>query len=317
MILSISNKKAAKTENSAARENTNFVLPTTFEKARDLLRSAFSVETALRNHNYNAARTTESALAAAAKWLTTPGLKPWLIVYSSGPGNGKTTLVKSIGALISNVSAVVDDQTVDAIRRYEDAAFAAEGYWRYGESSAITHADLLAYRELFPELVPAVAERVRQRLNFGGAITLAEAWAWELRNARDAISGQVKRYLQQFGGQNGPAVEYIGAQDLVAIYRREDSEGDLVGENIARTRKADFLIVDDAGAESDQRASRYGNVYYPFVETVYKRYDDCAPMIITTNLSFDGLATFYGARVADRLREMCETIHLKGESFRR
>lgn len=77
-----------------------------------------------------------------------------------------------------------------------------------------------------------------------------------------------------------------------------------------------FLAVDDMGTEPT-RVSDYGNEFLPLVELISRRYDKQLPTIITSNLGGDAIAERYGERIADRLREMCETIaYNSAESFR-
>lgn len=79
----------------------------------------------------------------------------------------------------------------------------------------------------------------------------------------------------------------------------------------------EFLFIDDVGVEPADVKS-YGNQMYPFAEIVRARYDAGLPIVITTNLKYpEEFAKIYGDRVADRLREMANSIEFKGNSYRK
>lgn len=76
--------------------------------------------------------------------------------------------------------------------------------------------------------------------------------------------------------------------------------------------KSDYLGIDDLGQEPNT-IKDYGNERSPFEELISARYDGLKQTIISTNLVIEGdrdqIAERYGTRVADRLREMCNTIN--------
>ena len=76
--------------------------------------------------------------------------------------------------------------------------------------------------------------------------------------------------------------------------------------------KSDYLGIDDLGQEPNT-IKDYGNERSPFEELISARYDGLKQTIISTNLVIDGerdqIAERYGTRVADRLREMCNTVN--------
>jgi DNA replication protein DnaC len=88
------------------------------------------------------------------------------------------------------------------------------------------------------------------------------------------------------------------------------------------------LYVDDIGFSSDVR--RYGNTVNIISEILMERYDLFINSGYRTHLSSNMLVsiknnekniptieTIYGARVVDRLREMCELVTWNGESLRK
>jgi len=79
------------------------------------------------------------------------------------------------------------------------------------------------------------------------------------------------------------------------------------------------MMLDDLGAESDD-AKRFG-VPFPIVDLIYRRYDIWRShghrLWVSSNLTGEELATRYGARVTDRLREMCVVVPAVVKSLRR
>lgn len=77
------------------------------------------------------------------------------------------------------------------------------------------------------------------------------------------------------------------------------------------------ICFGDLGAESD--GNNYGNKRNVIEEIVFNRYESKLPFKythFTSNLNSDMIATKYGDRMRDRLREMCNYIVLGGQSFR-
>jgi DNA replication protein DnaC len=73
----------------------------------------------------------------------------------------------------------------------------------------------------------------------------------------------------------------------------------------------------DLGTEEDKNV--YGNKMNVMDEVFFKRYESGTPFHMThftTNLSGDEIKTRYGVRFYDRLKESCNWLVLKGESFR-
>lgn len=70
---------------------------------------------------------------------------------------------------------------------------------------------------------------------------------------------------------------------------------------------------------SEQEANSYGNKRNVMEEVIFNRYEAGLPFDhthVTTNFDADMIEKIYGERLLDRLREMCNVIVLKGESFR-
>lgn len=73
----------------------------------------------------------------------------------------------------------------------------------------------------------------------------------------------------------------------------------------------EILGIDDLGIEP-QTVKNFGNESNPIIELLSYRYDNQLFTVITTNLivnnGVDEIKTRYGDRIADRLKEMCNTI---------
>ena len=76
-----------------------------------------------------------------------------------------------------------------------------------------------------------------------------------------------------------------------------------------------MLAIDDLGTEPVEVLD-YGNVLYPLIDLLTRRYDRQLFTIITTNLTSDEIRAKYGERIADRLNEMMTKIVFRDETFR-
>lgn len=96
----------------------------------------------------------------------------------------------------------------------------------------------------------------------------------------------------------------VSAFNLAELAKDKDAFSELC--------KSDYLGIDDLGQEPNT-IKDYGNERSPFEELISARYDLLKQTIISTNLVIEGerdqIAERYGTRVADRLREMCNTIN--------
>ncbi|CAL2077492.1 conserved protein of unknown function [Tenacibaculum sp. 190524A02b] len=98
--------------------------------------------------------------------------------------------------------------------------------------------------------------------------------------------------------------------------------GDFVGLYMASSKKKHLefnlstfqkikLYIDDLGVEP-----KAFNAYELMEQVLFERYRNNALTFITTNLTPLEIAERYGARIGDRLPEMCNIIIWKGDSFR-
>lgn len=87
------------------------------------------------------------------------------------------------------------------------------------------------------------------------------------------------------------------------------------GLAVERAREKAVLLIDDIGTEAVSVKS-YGTEYNPIIELLYTRYDRSLPTICTSNYSREQFNDTYGARVADRAREMFDWVTFTDKSFR-
>lgn len=77
-----------------------------------------------------------------------------------------------------------------------------------------------------------------------------------------------------------------------------------------------MLAIDDLGVEPVETQA-YGNIYYPVIDVLTKRYDKQLFTMITTNLTPAEIRDKYGERIADRLNEMMAKIIFRNETYRK
>lgn len=77
-----------------------------------------------------------------------------------------------------------------------------------------------------------------------------------------------------------------------------------------------LLIIEDVGQEPLE-VQLYGNIFYPVMMVIERRYSLCLPTFATTNLSPEQVGSRYGRRMRDRLREMMFTVAFDNPSYRK
>lgn len=104
--------------------------------------------------------------------------------------------------------------------------------------------------------------------------------------------------------------ELVAAADFYASQRprpRVDAE-----DEFDRLARVSLLVLDDLGAAKATEWTE--EITYRLVN---RRYQDCKPTIVTSNVTPKTLADALGERVASRLREMGRVVALKGSDRRR
>lgn len=80
--------------------------------------------------------------------------------------------------------------------------------------------------------------------------------------------------------------------------------------------QAEWVGIDDLGAEPRDIID-YGSRLHPLADILDYRYEMRLITIITSNMRPREISEVYGSRIADRLSEMMEVIHIKEPSYRR
>lgn len=76
-----------------------------------------------------------------------------------------------------------------------------------------------------------------------------------------------------------------------------------------------FLIIDDLGCEPSV-VNDFGTRTTPLIDLLYARYDAMQPTIVSTNLTLDAIASYYGDKTRDRFDEVFATIGYTERSYR-
>jgi len=121
---------------------------------------------------------------------------------------------------------------------------------------------------------------------------------------------QANNYLRDRGHINREwGMRLTTATELCSLARAQDND-------FSTLQNYTILGIDDAGREPIEVKS-FGNALNPIVETLEKRYAEQLTTFITSNYPAPKIQELYGARVGDRLREMCEFVPFTNEkSFR-
>lgn len=87
-------------------------------------------------------------------------------------------------------------------------------------------------------------------------------------------------------------------------------------DSVLHGKWATFLLLDDVGEEPVE-VKDFGRSLPLFTKIVAERYRLMLPIVMTTNLNMQQIEERYGARTADRLREMADVIIFNNSSYRR
>lgn len=148
-----------------------------------------------------------------------------------------------------------------------------------------------------------------------GKTTLLRA----VKSMIDNIKGYYHKALANCGRMTAEEVAYaryweydVGAPHFATACEVVDMD-----EKALRACKtASLLLLDDLGVEPSV-VKNYGTERTYMVDIINYRYDKCLPTIITTNLDEVGIASIYGDRTEDRIKEICNKINYEGDSYRR
>ena len=106
----------------------------------------------------------------------------------------------------------------------------------------------------------------------------------------------------------------------VGIVVKDAKEINAISRNMSdfsTLKKTELLAVEDMGKESTE-IIEFGNVTNPVNDLIEHRYNNQLFTLITTNLTPEEIKIKYGARIADRFREMLEIVVFnKEDSYRK
>ena len=126
---------------------------------------------------------------------------------------------------------------------------------------------------------------------------------------KTTLIGSILDTLMHFGVE----AKKFPASDFPVLFLGND---EITEQQILRGDFCEVLLLDDVGADTSD-VKFYGNVIQPFVRIVEERYNRRLPLILTTNLSAEGMQERYGIRTLDRILEMAAVIRYDGQSYRR
>jgi len=162
-----------------------------------------------------------------------------------------------------------------------------------------------------------------------GKTTTAAAIARMAKGLRNTFNPQTvfQQRCIEAGGKYMPLeeeekslLEMYEAAIIIPVFYTAGDLANMIESNRASfeaAKRCSFLIIDDMGTEPVS-VKLYGNEFFPLIEILQHRYAEMLPTIITTNLELSRISDYYGPRILDRLREMCETLYYtQGESYRR
>lgn len=135
--------------------------------------------------------------------------------------------------------------------------------------------------------------------------------------------GKSTRLRAEFAASTCPLKTFKTAREVALIGNEKGLRG------IANiVYNAIEIFIDDIGHEA-LTVGHFGTVISPLSELIQAQYDENQkdphlrgtlserPMHFTSNLMPEQIRVRYGDFIFDRLIEMCEWIHIEGESFRK
>lgn len=118
------------------------------------------------------------------------------------------------------------------------------------------------------------------------------------------------RFLNDIGmfERNDMGIVVKDAKEINVISRNVNDFGKLI--------RTELLAIEDMGKESTE-ILEFGNISNPVNDLLEHRYNSQLFTLITTNLTPKEIGSKYGARIADRLKEMLEiVVFTKEDSYR-
>ena len=144
-----------------------------------------------------------------------------------------------------------------------------------------------------------------------GWLQMVEKYPWcriagYIGNGKTTMLNALKNWFDKTHGRQRWI--YYSAPDII---RNATADPDF----IARIAKYHFLMIDDLGTEP-QEIQIFGNKQQPIRDLFYLRYENRLTTLFTTNLTNEQFTEYYGARIADRCRELQLKIVFSQNSYR-
>lgn len=104
---------------------------------------------------------------------------------------------------------------------------------------------------------------------------------------------------------------FVGTVSLLEQLRASYESDGGARQIMEQCQTAGILVLDDLGAEKPTDWARER-----LFEIIDRRYNDCSPVVITTNADIKELRLKLGDRICDRIRSMCKTYTVTSKSHR-
>ena len=269
-----------------------FIWDASTDDVTSLLLAAYRIEVERRgSYDYQATQEVTDTAGKIAVWLTDTSRKAGLMLMG-GVGNGKSTWLQAI----IRAEKMLVSANVEGYHAEREAAF---GYPReLAEQTGFPYSD---ERDLTDEQKQWIAGHPEAYRDYCDRLNAhRQNWSRIMDEIEKKYSQHKKTKIQFATALQiaDTAVNYPDSPDT-SLYRR-----------------CPMLAVDDLGVEPVV-ANRMGTRLMPLTELLLARYDEGRPVIIATNKTPDEIASTYGQRIWDRLREGCERIALTAPSFRK
>ena len=126
----------------------------------------------------------------------------------------------------------------------------------------------------------------------------------------DSEAEESAMYSDQSGGRYY-GIRFVCTVALLEEIRSSYDKDEDTQEIVQRYKTAKLLVLDDLGAE---RPSEW--VRERLFDIIDYRYNECLPVIITSNANLQELRQHLGDRLCDRIRSICQTYTVAAKSHR-
>ena len=106
-------------------------------------------------------------------------------------------------------------------------------------------------------------------------------------------------------------IRFVPTVGLLEEIRASYDSHENTQEIMQRYKSARLLVLDDMGAE---RPTEW--VRERLFDIIDYRYNECLPVVVTSNANIPELRQHLGDRLCDRIRSMCKTVTVKAKSHR-